>query len=98
MFPKILFVKTLLVLVILSFTSLAQTKSNPYMTEPTFSPDRREIAFVSGGDIWTVNASGGTASLLVSHPATESRPSFSPDGKRLAFVSNRTGRDRKSVV
>jgi tricorn protease len=63
----------------------------PYLTEPSISPDRREIAFVSGGDIWTVSADGGTAQLLVSHPATESKPLYSPDGKRLAFVSNRTG-------
>lgn len=61
------------------------------MTEPSLSPDRKEIAFVSGGDIWTVPASGGSAQLLVSHPATESRPMYSPDGTRLAFVSNRTG-------
>jgi tricorn protease len=63
----------------------------PYMTEPSLSPDRTEIAFVSGGDIWSVPAEGGTARLLVSHPATESRPLFSPDGKWLAFASNRTG-------
>jgi Tol biopolymer transport system component/C-terminal processing protease CtpA/Prc len=62
-----------------------------YLTEPSFSPDRKEIAFVSGGDIWTVPAEGGTASLLVSHPATESRPIFSPDGTKLAFGSGRTG-------
>ena len=65
--------------------------SSVYMTEPALSPDRKEIVFVSGGDIWTVPSNGGTASILVSHPATESRPKFSPDGKRLAFVSNRTG-------
>ena len=91
MFPKIRFARTLFILTILSLNIFAQTKPAPYLTEPTFSPDRKEIAFVSGGDIWTVNVAGGTASLLVSHPATESRPSFSPDGKRLAFVSNRTG-------
>jgi len=68
-----------------------QTFAAAYLTEPSISPDRREIAFVSGGDIWTVSADGGTAALLVSHPATESKPLFSPDGKRLAFVSNRTG-------
>ncbi len=78
-------------LVLSSAIALYAQKSIAYLTEPAISPDRREIAFVSGGDIWTVAAAGGTASLLVSHPATESRPVFSPDGKRLAFVSNRTG-------
>ena len=63
----------------------------PYFTEPALSPDREEIAFVSGGDIWTVPTSGGVASLLVSHPATEARPLYSPDGKQLAFISTRTG-------
>ncbi|HYL63335.1 MAG TPA: S41 family peptidase [Candidatus Methylomirabilis sp.] len=63
----------------------------PSFSEPGVSPDAKEIAFVSGGDIWTVPASGGEARLLISHPATESRPLYSPDGKRLAFVSNRTG-------
>src|SRR3954471_9520424 len=61
------------------------------MYEPAISPDHSEIAFVSGGDIWTVPATGGVARLLVSHPATESRPLYSPDGKRLAFTSTRTG-------
>ena len=59
--------------------------------EPAISPDHSEIAFTSGGDIWTVPATGGQARLLVSHPATESRPLYSPDGAKLAFVSTRTG-------
>ena len=63
----------------------------PYFTEPALSPDRKEIAFVSGGDIWTVPATGGTASLLVSHNANEARPLYSPDGRQLAFISTRTG-------
>lgn len=61
------------------------------MTEPALSPDGTEIAFASGGDIWTVPVGGGVAHLLVSHQATESRPLYSPDGSRLAFVSTRTG-------
>ncbi len=71
-------------------SALAQT-SIPYLTEPAISPDNKEIAFVSGGDIWTVPASGGTAQILVSHRATEGRPVYSPDGEKLAFISNRTG-------
>ena len=59
--------------------------------DPGISPDGSEIAFVSGGDIWTARATGGDAHLLISNPATESRPVYSPDGKQLAFVSTRTG-------
>jgi tricorn protease len=63
----------------------------PYFTEPAVSPDRSEIAFATGGDIWTAPLSGGDARLLVSHVATESHPVYSPDGRTLAFVSDRTG-------
>ncbi|AUD03117.1 S41 family peptidase [Spirosoma pollinicola] len=59
--------------------------------EPSLSPNGTEVAFVSGGDIWTVPSAGGEARLLVSHPDNESRPLYSPDGKYLAFVSSRTG-------
>ena len=63
----------------------------PSLAEPGISPDRAEIAFVAGGDIWTVPAGGGEARLLVSHSANESRPLYSPDGQRLAFISTRAG-------
>ena len=69
----------------------AQVTPLPSLAEPSLSPDGSEIAFASGGDIWTVPAEGGTARLLVTDPATESRPIYSPDGKQLAFVSTRTG-------
>jgi Tol biopolymer transport system component/C-terminal processing protease CtpA/Prc len=59
--------------------------------EPGISPDGAEIAFVSGGDIWTVPASGGDARLLVSSAANDTRPIYSPDKSQLAFVSTRTG-------
>ncbi|NNE99064.1 MAG: peptidase S41, partial [Pyrinomonadaceae bacterium] len=83
---------TLISLALTAFcgTAFAQA-SAPYLTEPAISPDNSEIAFVSGGDIWTVPSAGGTAQILVSHSATEGRPVYSPDGSKLAFVSNRTG-------
>jgi len=71
--------------------SVGFAQPRAYFTEPSLSPDRKEIAFVSGGDIWTVPATGGVAALLVSHPANEARPLYSPDGRYLAFVSSRTG-------
>lgn len=93
---KLTFYALVLVLLI---SSTAQAQANrpgspaglAYFAEPAVSPDRTEIAFVSGGDIWTVAASGGEARLLVSHPSNESRPIYSPDGRRLAFISTRTG-------
>ncbi|HEX8150295.1 MAG TPA: S41 family peptidase [Pyrinomonadaceae bacterium] len=72
-------------------TAAPVPEPRPYFYEPSVSPDRKEIAFVSGGDIWTAPAEGGEARLLVSHPATESKPLYSPDGRRLAFISTRTG-------
>jgi len=81
--------KLLFVIVLMAGSVLAEPR--PYFTEPSLSPDRKEIAFVSGGDIWTVPAAGGVASLLVSHPANEARPLYSPDGRQLAFISSRTG-------
>jgi Tol biopolymer transport system component/C-terminal processing protease CtpA/Prc len=87
--------RTLLLAMATFATASAQTPGGvtprPYFTEPAISPDRGEIAFVSGGDIWAVPSSGGEAKLLVSHPGHESRPAYSPDGSRLAFTSNRTG-------
>ena len=72
-------------------TGRTAIQSQAYFTEPALSPDRKEITFVSGGDIWTVPSTGGVAALLISHAANEARPFYSPDGKELAFVSSRTG-------
>jgi tricorn protease len=85
---------TTLVVAVFAVTTNSQNNSvaaRPYFTDPAISPDRTEIAFVSGGDIWAVPAGGGEARLLISNPANDTRPIYSPDGKRLAFVSNRTG-------
>ena len=63
----------------------------PSFAEPAISPDGSEIAFVSGGDIWSVPAGGGNANLLVAAEGYAARPLFSPDGKKLAFTSSRPG-------
>ncbi len=72
--------------------ALAQSSaSRPSFATPDLSPDGKEMAFASGGDIWAAPASGGEAHLLITDPADESRPLYSPDGTRLAFISTRTG-------
>ena len=69
----------------------ASIEARPSLAEPSLSADGSQIAFVSGGDIWEVAASGGIAHLLVTDAATEGRPLYSPDGKLLAFTSTRGG-------
>jgi tricorn protease len=58
---------------------------------PDISPDGKEIAFSYLGDIWVVDAIGGRARPVTSHPAHDINPVFSPDGKSIAFSSNRHG-------
>ncbi len=90
--PAALLAAASIVLAAPAHSTLAQpAPATPALAEPSISPDGREIAFVSGGDIWTVPSAGGEARLLVAHPATESRPLYAPDGSALAFTSNRTG-------
>ncbi len=56
-------------------------------------PDVSEthIAFSFGGDIWTVDKSGGVATKLTSAKGNESFPKFSPDGQQIAFSGNYDG-------
>jgi len=83
--------RTLAAAALLLLPSALSAQGAPSFYEPGISPDGSEIAFVSGGDIWTVSSQGGAARLLIAHSAHESRPLFSPDGNHLAFNSNRNG-------
>lgn len=49
------------------------------------------IVFVHAGDLFIVNAAGGTAQRLTSHPGSELYPKFSPDGSRIAFSAEYNG-------
>ena len=72
-----------------------------------FSPDSKEIAFVSkreakdsemwttNHDVWTVAVTGGTAKKLTgANPAADLQPTYSPDGKSIVVRSQRRARVR----
>jgi tricorn protease len=58
---------------------------------PDISPDGKLVAFSYLGDLWIVDAAGGTARHLTMHEKHDYNPIFSPDGKSIAFDSNRHG-------
>ncbi len=62
------------------------------------SPDGKTIAFDLLGDIYTMPATGGTATNISSGMAWEIQPRFSPDGKQIAFTSDRAGGDNIWVM
>jgi Tol biopolymer transport system component len=64
---------------------LNQLTEDPTDTEPTFSADGRTIAFVRGGDLYSVRPDGSGQRRLTSGDAADSAPVVSPDGKRVVF-------------
>lgn len=74
------------------FGFMANAQTNPlWLRYPAISPDGNTIAFGYKGDIYTVNAQGGTATALTIHEAHDEMPVWSHDGKFIAFASNRAG-------
>ena len=55
---------------------------------PRWSPDGKKIAFVTGGQIWTMNADGGSKEQITKISTGASNPVWSPDGKMIAFGSD----------
>ena len=74
-----------------SGTSTALSPEGLEAFHPTFSPDGRQVAFVSwsdeGGHIWRMRANGrGQPQRLTERPGFYSDPVFSPDGQRIVAL------------
>ncbi len=67
-----------------------------YYRHPSISGDR--IVFVCEDDLWSVPASGGTASRLTASFGTCGSPKISPDGNWIAFVSTDEGNPEVFVM
>jgi dipeptidyl aminopeptidase/acylaminoacyl peptidase len=71
---------------------LNQLSEDPTETEPAFAPDGRTIAFVRGGDIYSVRPDGSGRRHLTSGGELDSAPVVSPSGRYLVF-ERRAGAD-----
>lgn len=64
---------------------LNQLTEDPTDTEPGFSPDGRTIAFVRGGDVYSVRPDGSGQRRLTSGSELDSAPLVSPNGRFVVF-------------
>lgn len=68
------------------------TKNNNFDGDPAFSPDGKEIVFVSDRDknleIYVMNDDGSNVRRLTDNPANDSFPKFTSDGTQITFNSN----------
>ena len=75
------------------------TDNQAYDTSPAYSPNGKEIAFVSqregqeSGKVYTMNAEDGTDQRNLSRSTDGKDPAFSPNGERIAFVGQGENED-----
>ena len=78
----------MLSLLLTALTLAAQSPSGYYRL-PALHGDT--IVFTAEGDLWRVEAGGGVAQRLTTHPGSETHAAISPDGLTLAFSAEYEG-------
>ncbi|HZG52399.1 MAG TPA: amidohydrolase family protein [Pyrinomonadaceae bacterium] len=68
--------------------------SNQLEYSPNFSPDGRQITFVTWSDaekgaVWIAEADGANPRKITDKPDQYANPAFSPDGRKLAYLKGR---------
>ena len=70
----------------------ALSEASPlWMRYPAISPDGRNVAFSYKGDIYVVDAAGGTARRLTAESGYNYAPVWSPDSRQIAYAGDRYG-------
>ncbi len=88
---KSLFIIASAFLLSIGISAGAATVKPLWLRDVQISPDGSTVAFCYKGDIWTVPATGGTATRLTSLEGYDSNPVWSPDASLIAFASRRKG-------
>ena len=73
----------------LLFSSAQEQLHRGYYRYPAIHGDT--IIFTSEGDLWSVNAQGGSARRVTSNTGYEWRTTISPDGQTVAFLAEYEG-------
>ena len=76
----------------MAVTAAAQgQEAEHWLRQPAVSPDGQSVVFTARGDLWRVDAAGGTAIPLTVDDDWNGYPVWSRDGSQIAFASDRFG-------
>lgn len=85
----------ILIFIVIAQTSYSQVR---FVSDPSLSPDGKNIVFSYDGDLWTIPVNGGTAMRLTGMDGNETTPLYSPDGKWIAFTATQDGNPNVYVM
>ena len=88
----------LIVIALMAAASVSFADNIRFASHPSLSPDGKQIYFSYDGDIYSVPATGGQATAVITMPGVQDSPLVSPDGKWLAFSSDIQGNNDVYVV
>ena len=83
--------KKLTLFIAMLFAALATEAAPLWMRYPAISPDGKQIAFVSRGEIFVTAVDYPTTKQITTTAESESSPSWGADNRTLAYASERNG-------
>ena len=62
-----------------------------------WSKDGKRLAFIRGGQVWTLDPDGGNARQMTFDGAHKAFPTFSPDGSKIAYITWQFDKRRRNA-